>query len=227
MLRHPTESSATLSLPPQLCHCRAKLLVIHCICSEHQVLAICLLFFHSSLLQFLFTAKRLLYEKCLATAQNFKTVPEILLPLQVSEDGINISLISDIFTFGKGTTRQITSVFIGKWQHLSSSSIERFPRQQFTAVVWLRALCYLHQSSPWLGLTSTFKIPAFSQATECSHCIVGTRGQKMCLEISKMSVIFILVTWQVLVHFSLAPECYYSDKYLLHSLSTLIPNVSK
>lgn len=163
-----------LSLPPQLYHCRAKLPLIHCICLEHQVLPICLPSFHSSLLQFLFTAKRLLYEKCLATARNSNTVPEILLPLQVSEDGINISLISDIYTFGKGTTRQITGVFISKWQHASSRSIERW--QQFTALVWLGALCYLHQSYLRLGLASTFKIPGFSQATQCSPCIVDTRG---------------------------------------------------
>lgn len=83
-------------------------------CSEHQVLAVCLPSFHSSLLQFLFTTKRLLYEKCLATAQNFNTVPEIFLPLQVSEDGIIIPLISDIFPFGKSTARQITSVLVNE-----------------------------------------------------------------------------------------------------------------
>lgn len=109
MLQLPTESSAMLSLPPELYHCRAKLLVAHCICSEHQVLAVCLPSFPSSLLQFLVTNKRLLYEKCIATAQNFNVLPEIFLPLQASEDGINIPLISGIFTFGKSTTRQITS----------------------------------------------------------------------------------------------------------------------
>lgn len=85
-----------------------------CICSEHQVLAVCLPSFHSSLLQFLCMTKRLQCEKCLATAQNFNMVPEIFLPLLVLEDGVNIPLISDIFTFGKSATRQITSVLVNE-----------------------------------------------------------------------------------------------------------------
>lgn len=115
-----TESSVMLSLPPHLYHCRAKLLVVS---SEHLVLAICLPSFHSSLLQFLLTAKWLLYKKYLATTQNFNMVCEIFLLLWLSEDNINISLT------GKDTSITIRSVFIGKWQHLSFWSIGKHPQQ--------------------------------------------------------------------------------------------------
>lgn len=38
-------------------------------------------------------------------ALNFNPVPGIFFPLEVSEDSINNSLISGIFTLGKSTTR--------------------------------------------------------------------------------------------------------------------------